>query len=195
MTRIPGDTLLNQFLKGAITEEQITAVINEVYDIVRELWSLSPPPQYADVVMCHPSGHGLPTVLEEMQDLIGPLPIIDLYVHHTFGIAESKPWTGEALMLQEAERMGKVLADDKRVYVHCDLRPHNIMVTADGKLSGILDWENSGWHARHWQVLVLRTTLGYLNPPPLSKWWNNIKFEPEVEEAHSAGWSLILRPV
>ena len=87
--------------------------------------------------------------------------------------------------------MEKVLADSKSVYVHCDLRCQNIMVTEDGKFTGIIDWENSGWHVRHWQLLVVRTPLIIINPPKLSKWWRDIQFEQDIEEAYSAGWELV----
>ncbi|KAK4157591.1 kinase-like domain-containing protein [Chaetomidium leptoderma] len=35
------------------------------------------------------------------------------------------------------------------VFTHGDLNMRNIMVK-DGKLSGIVDWENSGWYPEHW---------------------------------------------
>ncbi|EIN06651.1 hypothetical protein PUNSTDRAFT_136498 [Punctularia strigosozonata HHB-11173 SS5] len=55
-----------------------------------------------------------------------------------------------------------VLAADPVVWVHTDLRLQNILVRRDPssggawRLSGIVDWQDSGWLPRHWQLHVLR---------------------------------------
>lgn len=36
------------------------------------------------------------------------------------------------------------------VFTHRDLRLHNIMVN-DGSVSGVLDWEFSGWYPEYWE--------------------------------------------
>ena len=48
---------------------------------------------------------------------------------------------------------------DAIVYVHADLRSYNILVK-DGRSSRIIDWENSGWLPRHWQLHVMPKSVG-----------------------------------
>ncbi|TQV90391.1 Protein kinase-like domain [Cordyceps javanica] len=42
-------------------------------------------------------------------------------------------------------------ADHRIVFTHGDLTPRNIMMQ-DGKISGILDWEESGWYPEYWEL-------------------------------------------
>jgi hypothetical protein len=55
---------------------------------------------------------------------------------------------------------------DTIIYMHCDLQSHHILVK-DGRLSDIVDWENSGWLPLHWQLQVphyfCRSTQGLLH--------------------------------
>ena len=37
------------------------------------------------------------------------------------------------------------------VYSHGDFNPWNILVTYDGHLSAILDWEQAGWYPEYWE--------------------------------------------
>lgn len=37
------------------------------------------------------------------------------------------------------------------VFTHGDLNMRNILVTEDGKLSGVVDWENAGWYPEYWE--------------------------------------------
>ncbi|KAJ2919412.1 hypothetical protein MD484_g1048, partial [Candolleomyces efflorescens] len=170
VTRIPGDTLLNvsRRLKVKLTDAQVQAIFGEVHTVIRKLWTLSPPPQYDGLVMCHPSGNGLPFSRQFMEETLGPVPLDELYAAHTVRLATHMPWEAEDIKNLEPALMEK-----------------------DGKFTGIIDWENSGWHVKHWQLLVVRTPLIIINPPNLSKWWRDIQFEQEVEEAYPAGWELV----
>jgi aminoglycoside phosphotransferase len=38
------------------------------------------------------------------------------------------------------------------VLTHCDLMPRNIMVK-DGKIVGLLDWEDAGWYPEYWEYV------------------------------------------
>ena len=38
------------------------------------------------------------------------------------------------------------------VLSHCDLTPRNILVQ-DGKIQGLVDWENSGWFPKYWEYV------------------------------------------
>lgn len=38
------------------------------------------------------------------------------------------------------------------VLTHCDLTPRNILVR-DGKISGLVDWEDSGWYPEYWEYV------------------------------------------
>ncbi|UPK94961.1 hypothetical protein LCI18_005896 [Fusarium solani-melongenae] len=38
------------------------------------------------------------------------------------------------------------------VFTHCDLTPRNILVQ-DGKIQGLVDWEDSGWYPEYWEYV------------------------------------------
>lgn len=190
MTVIPGRTLLDIAVCKQIDVEEMRAVIQEVHNVVRKLWTLSPPEHFRGLAMCHPSGNGLPTWLDEHRSTFGPDRLQEVYTHFGYMVQSKWPWTSEDLCVEQSERMSKVLAD-KITYVHCDLRCQNIMVDDQRKFNGIIDWENSGWHARHWQLLVVRTKCGVINPPVITSMWKAIKFEPVVEEAYQAAWEIV----
>ncbi|GAB0139162.1 hypothetical protein EsDP_00007375 [Epichloe bromicola] len=38
------------------------------------------------------------------------------------------------------------------VFSHCDLTPRNILVQ-DGKIKGLVDWEDSGWYPEYWEFV------------------------------------------
>ncbi|KAJ3528605.1 hypothetical protein NMY22_g9340 [Coprinellus aureogranulatus] len=189
MTRLPGDSLLNLCRRGGATERKIEAVFDEVRAVVQKLWTLSPPPHQTNIVMCHPDGGGLPFFRYDYEETLGPLPIDEFYAVMTYSWANHHPWTGNDIKLLAPDLMAKVMSD-RVVYVHGDLHLQNIMVTPDGKFSGIIDWENSGWHARHWQLFVLRMPFGAGNPLAVAKIWRAFRFEPELEEAYVACYEL-----
>ncbi|KAJ3998426.1 hypothetical protein F5050DRAFT_1567270, partial [Lentinula boryana] len=70
------------------------------------------------------------------------------------------------------------------VWVHCDLRPMNIMI-CNGRVSGVIDRENSGWYPRHWQLLVVRLPFGS-NIPYFAKARKRVTYEEDVEQAYEA---------
>ncbi|KAF5318864.1 hypothetical protein D9619_010706 [Psilocybe cf. subviscida] len=190
MTRLQGDTMLNLARKKAITDKEVQGVVKEVHEVIRKLWTLTPPISLEEqTIMHHPSGEGLPWAKFDLDFTIGPCSLVDLYAAYTTALATHQRWTARDIINLEPDRMRKILSD-KVVYVHCDLRPLNIMVH-NGRFTGIIDWENSGWHVRHWQVLVVRRSMGLTNPVKLSRWWRDVKFEPDVEEAYQAGCELL----
>lgn len=54
-------------------------------------------------------------------------------------------------MLRAAFR-GQLRTDHRIVFTHGDLAPRNIMIK-DGKITGLIDWEESGWYPSYWEVV------------------------------------------
>jgi aminoglycoside phosphotransferase len=44
----------------------------------------------------------------------------------------------------------RLRTDHRVVLSHCDLTPRNILVQ-DGKIQGLVDWEDSGWYPEYWE--------------------------------------------
>ena len=80
-----------------------------------------------------------------------------------------------------------MLRDDHRiVFTHADFHPRNIMVVNgpdDGvQLSGIFDWEASGFYPEYWEQLKAMNTRSIRDT---SDWWDHLPpsilgFDPEV---------------
>ncbi|KAL7926961.1 kinase-like domain-containing protein [Trichoderma austrokoningii] len=47
---------------------------------------------------------------------------------------------------------GRLRTNHRIVFSHCDLAPRNIMVK-DGKITGLVDWEHSGWYPEYWEYV------------------------------------------
>ena len=78
---------------------------------------------------------------------------------------------------------------DAIVFVHADLWSHNILVK-DGRLSGIIDWENSGWLPRHWQLHVMRRSCPSTRGK-LREVINDMRGPDESEAAYRESKSLL----
>ncbi|KAI0409918.1 kinase-like domain-containing protein [Xylaria palmicola] len=46
----------------------------------------------------------------------------------------------------------RLRTDHRIVLTHCDLTPRNILVR-DGQISGLVDWEDSGWYPEYWEYV------------------------------------------
>ena len=184
MTRMPGERLSSQseLLKDL---DAIRPVVEDIFCVLRKLWTLRQPTALAGKVMVSASGHGLPDPTDSFSSLAGPFnTILDCY-HH---IAHSN---SRDELYREAVQ---AVTADTVVYVHCDLRSHNILVK-DGRLSGIVDWENSGWLPLHWQLQVVRyrcrSTQGLLHYV-LNERQKGID---ESEAAYAASFELLYWPL
>ena len=149
MTKIEGDMLIHKF--NTISDEHLGVIVEDLFTVLRKLWTLQQPEQDAGKVLLSASGHGMPSPVFFFEDKEGPFDnILELYVYmlrHLFdSVDEFKALYPNA---------SQSIMSDTIVYVHADLRSHNILVK-DGRLSGIVDWENSGWLPLHWQLHVIR---------------------------------------
>lgn len=68
--------------------------------------------------------------------------------------------------------------DHQIVFTHADLHPRNVMVSISGgsdpkggtvKVTGILDWEMSGWYPVYWEYVKALQTVG-MNDSTFD-WW------------------------
>ncbi|UNI14719.1 hypothetical protein JDV02_001320 [Purpureocillium takamizusanense] len=47
----------------------------------------------------------------------------------------------------------RLRTDHRIVLSHCDLTPRNILVDKDGRIIGLVDWEDSGWYPEYWEYV------------------------------------------
>ena len=74
------------------------------------------------------------------------------------------------------------------VWVHRDWRCQNILVR-NGRLSEIINWENSGWFLYHWQLHAMRNVrVAY--PKRICAMWEDAEFPPETEAEFQASKTL-----
>ncbi|KAI1193217.1 kinase-like domain-containing protein [Nemania serpens] len=52
---------------------------------------------------------------------------------------------------------------DRAVLTHGDIGPRNIMVNASASITGLIDWENSGWYPDYWEFANLQKPSGDLD--------------------------------
>ncbi|KIY65961.1 kinase-like protein [Cylindrobasidium torrendii FP15055 ss-10] len=185
MTRLPGYTLHSLLLHRQLTDEQLQCVFNDLLFLIKKLWTIRQCdyPQFPQgVIMCSASGHGLPDYAAD-NELRGPLPALQHYANRAYYE------NGEEELLEEHPELARLVSNDKIVWVHCDLRSTNIVVDK-GRLSGVVDWEGSGWLPRHWQLMVCRPAIT-TNQGPIANAWKRAVFDSDVEEAYKAGVAII----
>ena len=189
MSRIPGSLLHDKIHQ--ISEPDLCAIVNDVRAVLDCLWRLKQSPSDAGKVMLSGSGHGLPDPVTFFDTYWGPCPsVLNCYfsMSSNLSIDSDNPWTEEELVATHSDAIRAVTAD-RIVWVHRDLQLQNILVR-DGRLSWIINWENSGWLPCHWQLHVLRNMrVGYTKR--ICAVWEDVEFPPEMEAAFQASKTLL----
>ncbi|TFY76312.1 hypothetical protein EWM64_g7698 [Hericium alpestre] len=186
MTRVPGTTMLDAIAHEILTPDAVETIATEVSVVLNKLHTLRQSPSDAGKVMLSASGHDLPDPVVFFEDRSGPYSsIVELWAHcgDYSDLAEMKGDVDPATL--------DIMAADPIRYVHPDLRFYNIIVR-DGHLSGIIDWEDSGWFPSSWQVHTLRWPRFGCNGPWL-QYWLKYRFSKEAEAAYAASKSFLIK--
>ena len=184
MTKIPGEMLCH--VRRDLPEEQLRAIVDDILAVLHQLWELKQHPSDTGKVMLSASGDGVRSPAYHFESTAGPFDnILECYTHLAPHIANSP----EELVSVEPDAVKAVVAD-RIVFVHCDLRSHNIIVK-NGRLSGIIDWENSGWLPLHWQLHILRRPC-FTMRGRLLKMFSDPKLYPVGSEAAYQGSCKLL---
>lgn len=191
MSRLPGVPLVDVF--DDFDEEQQKTICAEVKDVLRQLWKLRQPAEIAGCVLMSASGWqgDLPAPWTFFQDRTLPQPsILDGYAH-----VSSRSSVQE--LEEDAKERGvdlSVFTADDIVWVHPDLRTYNVIVDG-GHLSGIIDWEDSGWYPRVWQLHALRWLSRFARGWWLDYWHHVTDFPENSEKAYKESFRILYYPI
>ncbi|KAF9025886.1 hypothetical protein BDZ89DRAFT_1067986 [Hymenopellis radicata] len=181
-------------LKG-ISLDQFQRIAVAVRDIVLRLWSIEQCEADKGRVMLSASGDGLPDPAQFFVGYTGPYPsVLQLYFYMTPHLDEfARPaWTAEH-MAKAHEDSVRAVTSDAVSWVHPDLRVQNIIVHPNtGDFLGIVDWEDSGWRPRHWQVFGLRH-YGVYMPPCVANCFRQMRFPDATELACAEMFNLLMK--
>ncbi|KAI6148323.1 kinase-like domain-containing protein [Pisolithus tinctorius] len=181
MTKLPGHRLLDKWPQ--ISAKQCTDVIvKEVTTILYQLWDISQPVDIKGKVMMSASSHGLPHPRTLRESLGGPyLSTLECYD----SMSDTK-------MSNVSPRITNALSQDPIVWVHTDLRMQNILVDDEGHVTGVVDWEDSGWLPRHWQLHILRRPQWGCMGAWVVYWQSEFRCDDVTEEAYDASLDGVL---
>lgn len=174
MSRLPGKDLALVESLNPLTDEDMKPISRDMLNIIDELWRIPQPAELGGQVMVSASGHGLPHPVAFHQSLGGPYPsIMDCYKTMVMNMSALPPGHFKPIMA------------DTISWIPWDLTMRNVLMH-NGRISGIVDWEDAGWLPRHWFVHTLRSPRYSCQGAWARHWYFNHRFQPEVEEAYVA---------
>ncbi|KII91376.1 hypothetical protein PLICRDRAFT_51540 [Plicaturopsis crispa FD-325 SS-3] len=191
MTKLPGRPL---FDIDEATKEEMHVIGQDVHDFLDELWKIPQSPSIAGQVMLSASGHGLPDPRQFHEELVGPFPSTVACYTYLAGMDWESDSDSEKITGRWPEPEVAALASDDISWVHMDLRLHNILVQ-NGRLSGIIDWEDSGWLPRHWQLAVFREPFRHGMKYHWLSFWHEGVLGNVAEEAYKISKNRIEYPL
>ncbi|KAI1179251.1 kinase-like domain-containing protein [Nemania sp. FL0916] len=154
MEHIPGEPLERKW--DALEPSEKERLCNEVWGFVAQLRKIPKPPELEAFYQCGADGSGSEDIL-----LRGfkepPQPILD---------DESLRKRINELYLEcNGGSYGEHLPDflprsDISVFTHCDLAPKNIMVDESCNITGLIDWETSGFYPDYWEYASTQRQWG-----------------------------------
>ncbi|KAK7446758.1 hypothetical protein VKT23_014454 [Stygiomarasmius scandens] len=176
MSKLPGRELEEL---PELTPEQMKAVARDIISIVNDLWSIQQPSSLRGQTMVSASGHGLPHpgfFLERLGEPQGSISECYKQV--------SMYWDSHS------DAMKKPILEDSIVWTHMVMAMQNIMVQ-NGRVTGIIDWEDAGWYPRHWLLHVLRTPRSSCSGIWVRYWIFEHKFDELAEHPYQISLSLL----
>ncbi|OAA36782.1 Protein kinase-like domain protein [Beauveria brongniartii RCEF 3172] len=141
MDYVPGQTL-EELWPSMSTDEKKSAA-TQLRGIIQQMQAIEPPPNY--IGRCNGTG------------------VRDTRVRITYDgpVCKDEAEFNEYLISSLFHKIPSVLrtsirdhlqTDHRIVFTHGDLAPRNIMMQ-DGKISGIVDWEDAGWYPEYWELI------------------------------------------
>ncbi|KAK0442108.1 kinase-like domain-containing protein, partial [Armillaria borealis] len=151
MQRLPGNDIL-QARWSRFTDAEKLNIHTQLRGFVEELRAIPPPQSPAicsvlrgpvrDYRLCTDGPHG-PYADEAEMNFQLRLGVPFDNIRRAF--CNGPPQRAEDIIESHSRR-------HPLVYTHSDLAQHNIIVD-NGKVTGIVDWECSGWYPSHWEYL------------------------------------------
>lgn len=187
MTRLPGVTVLHAMNNDMLSVELQQTILAEVSALVEKLQTLRQPVNVAGQVMLSTSGDGLPDPIYWFEDWSGPFPSILELWSHVSSHRDMKEFEENV----PAETRHTMAVDPIR-FVHPDLRMYNVLLH-NGHISGIIDWEDSGWFPSSWQVHTMRWGRLGCSRFWLLYWRDCHRFSPEAEAAYAASKTFLIQ--
>ncbi|KAI0077299.1 hypothetical protein K474DRAFT_1106919 [Panus rudis PR-1116 ss-1] len=171
MTKLPGQRLDDL---PDMDPDDFSRLISDILYILDELCNIPQPSTLSGKVMASASGHGLPHPVGGYEGIGGPYnSIYELYQSMVLDLTMHSPETLRPIL------------EDRVVWIPTDLAKQNILIQ-NGKLSGIVDWQDAGWLPRHWLLHRLRTPRLGCSGQWVRYWLFEHKFERQIEAAYEA---------
>ncbi|TCD63084.1 hypothetical protein EIP91_006011 [Steccherinum ochraceum] len=181
MTELKGTRLCDSMLRD---KESLQRIFEQIQHCLRQLASVQRPPGDRRVLQSA-SGDGLLHPCFPDDGLCGPYDTTIDFYKSLFGLPD--PHTLSALA-GGTDKVEAIIARDCVIWVHRDLRSHNVLVH-NGQLSGLIDWEDCGWFPAHWQLWVLRSD-GFPPDRAWSEYWRALQFKDDSETAYKTLYDL-----
>ncbi|KAM0666490.1 hypothetical protein MY8738_005680 [Beauveria namnaoensis] len=141
MDYVPGQTLEELWPNMSADEKKSAAT--QLREIIEQMQAIEPPPNY--IGRC--SGTGVRDTRARMT-YDGPV-CKDETEFNEYLISSLFPPIPSVLKSSFRDHLR---TGHRIVFTHGDLAPRNIMMQ-DGKISGIVDWEESGWYPEYWELI------------------------------------------
>ncbi|PPQ77914.1 hypothetical protein CVT26_005169 [Gymnopilus dilepis] len=144
MTRLPGVPVLH--VARDLDEAAWCRLEADLSDWLRQLRSLAPP---SDIVGSYLQTSSLQQYID-VNRAIGPW--LDIAAFHQYMITLCPEDQGnEAYQTFRRAARSRIFVKDYRLcFTHGDLAIHNLLIE-NGRLSGMVDFENSGWFPEYWE--------------------------------------------
>lgn len=181
MTKLRGHRLLDKWPQLS-TKQCTDVIVKEVTTILYQLWDVSQPSDIKGKVMMSASGDGLPHPRTLRESLGGPYS----------STLECYDSMSDTKMSNVSPHISTALTQDPIVWVHTDLRMQNILVDDEGHVTGIVDWEDSGWLPRHWQLHILRRPQWGCMGAWVVYWQSEFRCDDVTEKAYDASLDGVL---
>ncbi len=182
--------LMTSFNKPVLDLSDSAQLIADLKKALTELRSIPPPPPSGEVSGLHSS----PFIHIRCGDSCVVQPLKNIRAFHDMLLPNASC----------VSRMPRLLPPvyakpHKLCFSHCDLNPTNILVTEDGRLAAIIDWEAAGWFPEYWEYTS--TVMQNVDSEILGTFWDAVgafengcyEKELELERAlwHSTGDSAV----
>ncbi|KAK0189916.1 hypothetical protein F5146DRAFT_1053182 [Armillaria mellea] len=140
-------------------------LIDELKNTLTELRSIPPPPSG------EASGpRGMPFICMHCTDPCVLQSFKNIPPFHDMLLSDMS-WESRISRLQQLASLGYDKLH-KLCFSHCDLNKTNIIVSEDGRLAAIVNWETAGWSPEYWELTM--TKKQSMGSEVMPTFWNSI---------------------